>query len=176
MGLGSVIKRIGTTLGRGLSKYATLVAPHIGTALGVWNGLKDNITPIGKLSNNIGNWLQNKTASKEGDGWIKQIVKGIGGGLNQMLFDPTNKTSENTSPPHVQVSKNSSNATWTGGEGMVYGTHPNIKQNYQPSRSDFVRTDFENFQRRMRPSTIGSSHKYVSGADTIRGARRYAWY
>ena len=182
MGLGSIIKKIGSTLGRGLNRFIPAVstglrkiAPHIATGLGVWNGLKENFKPISNLSKNIGNWLQDQTTVREGDGFLKKLVKGIGGMVNETVFDPSNVSAHNKAPPPGQVSKNSSNAAWSGGEGAVYGTSPNIKNNYSIGHRDFVRTDFENFERRKLPPTIGSSHKFVSGSGPI-AARRYVWY
>ena len=182
MGLGSIMKKIGSTVGRGLSKIVPVVgaglskiAPHIATGLGVWNGLKENFKPLGNLSKNIGNWIQDKTTVREGDGFLKKLVKGIGGMVNETVFDPSNVSVNNKAPPPVQVSKNSSNAAWSGGEGVVYGTSPNIKNNYSTSHRDYIRTDFENFERRKLPPTIGSSHKFVSGSNG-NGIRRFVWY
>ena len=131
------------------------IATGINTLIGGWDILRKNSKLAAGISNKIGNWIQEKTRVKDDDSGFTKFLKGTADVLNQRYFDPDKETSQDKAPSYQQVSNNSSNSTWYGGEGAVYGSSPIKKQNY-----DYVRTDFENLLRKNLPPEIGRSHKF----------------
>ena len=144
-----------------------MVLGAIATGLGAWNSFRKNTKLGAGISNKIGNWIQEKTRVKDDDSGFTRFIKGAGEVVNKALFDPDNVTTEDKAPTYQQVSSNSSNSAWFGGEGAVYGSSPIKKQNY-----DYVRTDFENLLRNNLPPEIGKSHKFDRAKAIAKAANR----
>jgi hypothetical protein len=144
-----------------------MVLGAIATGYGLWNAFRRNTKLGAGISNKVGNWIQEKMKVKDNDSGFTKLLKGAGDALNKEVFDPDNVTSEDKAPSYQQVSNNSSNSTWYGGEGAVYGSSPIKKQNY-----DYVRTDFENLLRKNLPPEIGRSHKFDRANAIAKAANR----
>ena len=127
----------------------------IKTGIGAWNAFRKNTKLGAGISNKLGNLIQENTRIKDDDSGFTRFLKGTADVVNKAYFDPDKETSRDKAPSYQQVSNNSSNSTWYGGEGAVYGSSPIKKQNY-----DYVRTDFENLLRKNLPPEIGRSHKF----------------
>ena len=142
-----------------------MVLGAIATGIAAWDRFRKNTKLGAGISNKIGNWIQEKTRVKDDDSGFTRFLKGAADVVNKAYFDPDKETSQDKAPTYQQVSNNSSNSTWYGGEGAVYGSSPIKKQNY-----DYVRTDFENLLRKNLPPEIGKSHKFNSEAARVRAA------
>ena len=139
----------------------------IKTGIGAWENLRKNSKLAAGISNKLGNLIQENTRIKDDDSGFTKFLKGTADVVNKAYFDPDKETSQDKAPAHQQVSNNSSNSTWYGGEGAVYGSSPIKKQNY-----DYVRSDFENLLRKNLPPEIGRSHKFARAEAIAKAANR----
>ena len=111
----------------------------LGMAKAGWDAFKK--TGIGgKLAKKWGNRLQ-QGINKWSDNGFTGFMKDLATSANESLFDP-DKGIE-------QTDFKSPTATLTGGEGMVYGTHPN--------KSSYIPMDYNNLNRKL--NQVSDLHK-----------------
>ena len=110
-----------------------------------WQKEKENKNGlIGRFAKNAGNYFQDKINNMN-DGLLK-----VGAAtLNQTFMNPDSESDKDNAPDTRNgaaktESFNSPNASYSGGEGLLYGSKPGARNPY-----DYASTDFESILRKQ---------------------------
>ena len=110
---------------------------------------------IGKLAKSVGNHIQENYIDKIDNGLLKMGADA----LNRTLLNPDSKKSSENNYPDVKngavknESYKSSNASYSGGEGSLYGSKPGARNPY-----DYASTDFESIMRKQMTPQIATNY------------------
>ena len=113
---------------------------------------------IGKLAKSVGNHIQENYIDKMDNGLLKMGADA----LNRTLLNPDSKSKVDSHPDVKNgaaktESYKSSNASYSGGEGSLYGSKPGARNPY-----DYASTDFESIMRKQMNNSGGTRTRRIA--------------
>ena len=122
---------------------------------------------LGKLATAVGNHIQENYINKMDNGLLKIGAET----LNKTFLNPTSNSQTNNYPDVKNgavrnETYNSSNASYSGGEGSLYGTKPGARNPY-----DYASTDFDSILRKQ--ANMSASTPRQNPKRTRRKVRSY---